>query len=87
MREFKSLKSMNQWVDRNDTACDFLLLARYAMIDNKWEWFDTVGNKNITLTELDYIVADAKKTIQHYNFDERLRNEKPQKNENEETSK
>jgi hypothetical protein len=63
VREFRTLKSMNQWIDRNETKFDFLLIARYAMIENKWEHFLTVGNKDITISELDKIITYEKRTV------------------------
>jgi hypothetical protein len=75
---------MNQWIDRNDTYFDFLLLARYAMIGNKWEWFGTVGNRNITLTELKRIVWDAEETIRKGELNKKVKDKNPLKDENEE---
>jgi hypothetical protein len=87
MREFKSLKSMNQWIDRSDMEFGFMIFARYALIDNGWECFVTVGNRNITLSELDTIVYREKEVISDFNlppFSSRVKEEEPQKSKNEE---
>jgi hypothetical protein len=93
MREFKSLKSMNQWIDRCNMEFDFIPVARCALIDNEWQYFVTVGNRNVTLPELDLIVKHGKETISDFNLPPvsdfglppfRMKNKELQKSENEE---
>ncbi|MDR2806281.1 MAG: hypothetical protein LBB85_11735 [Dysgonamonadaceae bacterium] len=57
-REFASYKAMMQWVERNDRVFDFFLINKYALINEAWEPFATIGKKNITLSDLKMIVKD-----------------------------
>lgn len=50
-RDFKTAKSLNQWVDRNSSDIA-LMLNRFALIDDTWEPYTTIGKKNVTLSEL-----------------------------------
>jgi hypothetical protein len=57
-REFASYKAMMQWIERNDQAFDFLLANKYALINERWEPFATIGKKNITLSDLKMIIKN-----------------------------
>lgn len=54
-REFKSLKSLSQWVERNDYG-RFLELNRFALIDEVWEPYTIIGKTTVTLHTLKCIV-------------------------------
>lgn len=64
-RDFKSAKSLNQWADRNENGDNFafLILKRLALIDEIWEPYTTIGKKNITLSDLVFIVEDLKSSL------------------------
>ncbi len=57
-REFGSLKSMRQWMDRNGEALGIVILKTLALIMDKWEPFTTIGKKTVTLSDLRAIVED-----------------------------
>jgi len=47
VREFSSAKSMEQWIVRQDTAIfGFVVRNRYALIEEEWEVFTTIGKKH-----------------------------------------
>lgn len=54
-RDFKTIKSLSQWVDRNGSDLA-LILNRFALIDSAWEPYTTVGKKTLTISELKNIV-------------------------------
>lgn len=56
-REFGSIKSMEQWIVRNDFF-EYLILQRHALIDNEWTPFTVIGKRIITLPELKRIVKE-----------------------------
>ena len=56
-RAFEKLKSMEQWISRNDNLST-LVLNRYALIDNQWYAFAIIGNKYLTVDELKTIVSN-----------------------------
>ncbi|MDR0604505.1 MAG: hypothetical protein LBG80_09415 [Bacteroidales bacterium] len=56
-RIFKTIKAMEQWIYRNDSDFGRLILNRYALIENQWEVFTTIGKTTITLSELKRIVG------------------------------
>lgn len=58
-RDFKSIKALAQWVDRNDYL-GFVEQRRLALIDDIWEPFTTIGKKTITLSALVNIVDNLK---------------------------
>ncbi|MCL2328954.1 MAG: hypothetical protein FWC39_10660 [Bacteroidetes bacterium] len=53
-KEFKSIKSMEQWIVRNDCLALFIH-KRYALLDD-WEVFTTIGKNTLLLSELKRIV-------------------------------
>jgi len=55
-REFKSIRTMNQWIERNMSFA-FFVMNKFALIDGNWEAFTTIGKKTVTLSELKKIVA------------------------------
>lgn len=61
-RDFKSLKSLNQWEARNtdEFTIGILSLRKLALLGDEWVPFTTIGKKNITLNELLIIVEDLK---------------------------
>ncbi|MFI3293981.1 MAG: hypothetical protein SNI70_10755 [Rikenellaceae bacterium] len=60
-REFKSLKSMSQWIARGDDPFYFILFGRLALIDDIWEAFDIIGKKCVTLSDLKQRITDLEK--------------------------
>lgn len=63
-RDFKSIKALAQWADRNDSDLGFLEGRRLALIDEIWEPFTTIGKKTITLSALVKIVDDLKTSFE-----------------------
>lgn len=59
-REFNTLKSLRQWIDRNGESFDILILKTLALILDEWEPFTTIGKKTITLADLEIIVRDLR---------------------------
>ncbi len=55
-REFDNIKSLRQWIDRNEGRFDVLILNTLALIMDEWEPFTTIGKKTITLSDLQNIV-------------------------------
>lgn len=56
-RIFDKLKSMEQWISRNDTL-SVSVLNKYAFIGNRWYPFIAIGNKYLTANELKMILND-----------------------------
>lgn len=58
VREFNSIKSLNQWEDRNDNdnTIGIMVLRKLALIDDVWEPYTTIEKKTITLSDLKTIV-------------------------------
>lgn len=63
-REFKSVKSMSQWISRNDNdnTLGIFIVNTLALIDNTWEPFTTIGKKTITLSDLETIIKNIRIT-------------------------
>lgn len=59
-REFANLKSLRQWIDRNEELFDVFVLKTLALIDGEWEPFTTIGKKTISLSDLEHIVRDLR---------------------------
>lgn len=59
-RLFNNIKSLNQWIDRNDNGYTIGLCVtrKLALIDGTWEPFTTIGKKTITLSDLKFIVSE-----------------------------
>jgi hypothetical protein len=57
-RTFKTIKVMEQWIVRNSIYFNRLMINKYALIDDGWEAFTTIGRKTITLSELKLIVKN-----------------------------
>lgn len=61
-REFSNIKSLSQWVARNDNDNTFgiFIINTLALIDDIWEPFTTIGKIIITLSDLETIVRDLR---------------------------
>ena len=59
-REFDNLKSMRQWIDRNEESFDLMVVKTLALIYDEWEPFTTVGKKTVTLSDLYAIVRELR---------------------------
>lgn len=57
-REFANLKSLRQWIDRNEQLFDVLIIKTLGLIRDEWEPFTTIGKKTISLSDLESIVRD-----------------------------
>ncbi len=69
-KEFKSIKSMEQWIVRNNCLAIFIH-KRYAFLDD-WEVFTAIGKNTLLLSELKQIVKQMEDMTckQRYAFED-----------------
>ena len=59
---FNSLKSLNQWLKRNeDTLFTCVETRKYILTANGYERFHVFGNVVVPLSELDHIISNIRK--------------------------
>jgi len=63
VRNFRSLKSMRQWIKRNDPEGNLTCLGyrEYCLVGEVWERFTVIGKKVVSLSELLRIAQELEK--------------------------
>lgn len=63
VRNFGSLKSLRQWVKRNDPENNITCFGyrEYVLVGDVWDRFTVIGKKVVTLSELQRMIQELEK--------------------------
>lgn len=66
-KEFCSTKTLEQFASRNSAKFDFLVIHKFALIDNEWYRYTVIGNRTLLLEELRRILFDLEDNTAYKN--------------------